>query len=179
MMNYYILQVETGVEARFSTLLRDWAESTGSEAPTFRLLWPRRTLTVRRRGRTRTTQAPLFPGYLVLESESVSESLYRRLRNVSGFVRFLRSNRDIAALEGRQLETLRHFLSFGEVVDQSTVTFDVNNRISVSEGPLKGLEGRIVKVDRRKGRAKVKLDLYEDSFLVDLGFRVLENARGE
>jgi transcriptional antiterminator NusG len=36
-----------------------------------------------------------------------------------------------------------------------------------------GLEGRIVKVDRRKGRAKIMLDLYNDSFSIDLGFEVI------
>jgi transcription termination/antitermination protein NusG len=43
----------------------------------------------------------------------------------------------------------------------------------VINGPLKGLEGKIVKVDKRKGRAKVKLDLYDESFLVDLSFELL------
>ncbi|MFW5689149.1 MAG: KOW motif-containing protein, partial [Spirochaetota bacterium] len=45
--------------------------------------------------------------------------------------------------------------------------------IEVKEGPLAGLEGRIVKVDRRKQRAKVRLDLYQESFLVDFGFELL------
>jgi transcriptional antiterminator NusG len=41
------------------------------------------------------------------------------------------------------------------------------------EGPLMGLEGRIIKVDRRKGRAKINLDLYNDSFTIDLAFEVI------
>jgi transcriptional antiterminator NusG len=36
-----------------------------------------------------------------------------------------------------------------------------------------GLEGKIVKVDKRKGRAKIKLDLYNDSFAIDLAFEVI------
>ncbi|MDR2619211.1 MAG: antitermination protein NusG, partial [Treponema sp.] len=34
----------------------------------------------------------------------------------------------------------------------------------------------IIKVDKRKGRAKIKLDLYDDSFTIDLAFEVLETA---
>ena len=41
-------------------------------------------------------------------------------------------------------------------------------------GPLKGLEGYIQKVDRRKGRARVKLDLYQESFHIDFGFEFME-----
>jgi transcriptional antiterminator NusG len=56
------------------------------------------------------------------------------------------------------------------------VYFNDNSRIVVIEGPLMGLEGRIVKVDRRKGRAKVSLDLYNDSFTIDLAFEVIGSA---
>ena len=62
----------------------------------------------------------------------------------------------------------------GEVVEKSKVYFDENKRIRVTEGALKGLEGHIVKVDKRKRRAKVKLALYDDSFLIDFGFELME-----
>jgi transcriptional antiterminator NusG len=39
-----------------------------------------------------------------------------------------------------------------------------------------GLEGSIIKVDKRKGRAKIKLDLYNDSFSIDLAFEVIGQA---
>ena len=61
----------------------------------------------------------------------------------------------------------------------SKVYFDENSRIVVLLGPLKGLEGKIVKVDKRKRRAKVKLDIYEDSFFIDLAFDVIEKAQSE
>jgi transcriptional antiterminator NusG len=47
------------------------------------------------------------------------------------------------------------------------------------DGPLLGLEGKIIKVDRRKKRAKIKLNLYDDSFTVDLAFEVIGNAKGK
>jgi transcriptional antiterminator NusG len=59
---------------------------------------------------------------------------------------------------------------------KSKVYFDANSRIVVTEGPLMGLEGKIIKVDKRKGRAKIKLDLYNDSFSIDLAFELLGTA---
>jgi transcriptional antiterminator NusG len=41
---------------------------------------------------------------------------------------------------------------------------------------MAGLEGNIIKVDKRKGRAKIKLDLYDDSFSIDLGFELIQPA---
>ncbi|MCL2557796.1 MAG: antitermination protein NusG, partial [Treponema sp.] len=40
--------------------------------------------------------------------------------------------------------------------------------------PLKGLEGRIIKVDKRKKRAKIRLDLYDESFAIDLAFEIID-----
>jgi hypothetical protein len=34
-----------------------------------------------------------------------------------------------------------------------------------------------VKVDKRKGRAKVRLDLYEESYLVDFAFTMIQSAQ--
>ena len=69
-----------------------------------------------------------------------------------------------------------HFIKrAGPIAGISRVFFDENSRIVVMDGPMAGLEGRIIKVDKRKKRAKVKLNLYEDSFTVDLGYEVMES----
>lgn len=52
------------------------------------------------------------------------------------------------------------------------VHFDENERIVVDEGPLKGLEGSIIKVDRRKQRAKIQLDFHGSTYTLDLGFKI-------
>jgi len=173
----YVLQVETGAETRVVQQVKRDQRVDFSDRSGLRLWWPRRKLRIRRRGRRVNTVVPLFPGYLFLEAPKVDESLFAVFRSTRGFYRFLRDNRNIEPLSGTDLETIRHFLSFGEVIERSTVSFDENNRIVVRNGPLKGLEGLIIKVDKRKRRAKVKLDLYENSFTVDLGFDILEGSR--
>lgn len=149
------------------------AEKHGAAQP-LKLVFPRRTLKVRRRGRYRQELAPLFPGYVFLFGSAVAPETYWRIKRVPGFFRFLKNNHDIQPLAGEERELLVHFLSYGEVVKSSTVVFDENSRIQVLGGPMQGLEGRIVKVDKRKGRAKIKLDMYGNSFLVDLGIDIIE-----
>ncbi len=168
MMNYFAIQIKTREEKKFISL----ATNLRAAEP-LTILFPRRSLSIRRLGKTRQTEAPLFPGYLFLQGETITPDIYWRLKKIPGFFRFLKSNHDIRPLEGPDRELLLHFLSFGELVKKSRVRFDENSRIQVIEGPLKGLEGRIVKVDKRKGRAKVKLDLYDESFLVDLGIDII------
>jgi transcriptional antiterminator NusG len=168
-MTFYVIQVRTGKEGDY---LRQ--ADTYVAARRERLLWPRRNMRIRRRGMWRDSVAPIFPGYLFLQAEAVEPPLYWNLKQVPGFIRFLKDNHHIEPLGPRDREVLLHFLGYGEIVQRSQVYFDEHRRIQVISGPLKGLEGRIVKVDRRKGRARVRLEMYEDSFLIDFGFDSLE-----
>jgi len=88
----------------------------------------------------------------------------------------LPDNHNPLPLADTDLSLLHHFLSFGEITEPSKVYFNKEARICVVEGALKGLEGKIIKVDRRKQRAKVLLDMYTDSFPIDLAFDVIEPA---
>ncbi len=170
-MNYFVVQVKTREEEKYRTLARQALQTS-----TMKLVYPQRRLRQLRRGNWKDVLKPLYPGYIFLEGEEVSVDDYWSLRHVPGFLRFLETNANIRPIEGSDRELLLHFLRFGEVVEKSKVTFGADSRIRVLEGPLAGLEGRIIKIDRRKGRAKVKLDLYNNSFPVDLGFEVIENA---
>ena len=174
-MNYYVIQVLTGGEDKFLKLARRALDSINPPlTETTTLMWPRRRLRIRKSGKDRDVLAPIFPGYLFLESEELSTELYWALKEITGFCKFLKDNNTIEPLTGGDRQLLLHFLSFGEVVEKSRAYFDENRRIRIADGALKGLEGRIIKVDRRKGRARVALSLYEDSFKIDFGFELLE-----
>ena len=174
-MNYYAIQVKTRAENKFLKLFKNLYPELN-----FPMFFPQRRLDIRRQGKTIITIAPIFPGYIFVEAENDEEIISSQwsFRRTDGFYRFLRSNQDITPLAGRDLELVHHFIkNAGPVAGRSTVYFDENSRIVVVEGAMKGLEGRIIKVDKRKGRAKVKLDLYNDSFAIDLAFEVIGSIK--
>jgi len=168
---FYVLAVRTGSEAKYIAGARRFLE--GHEG---RLIWPRRNLAVRRLGATVETIASLYPGYLFWRTRELSDGAVMALRKGPDFIKFLNGNADIVPLDGRDASLLEDLLAYGEVMRKSTVTFDENRRIRVVDGPLRHLEGHIVKVDRRKKRARVKLNLHGRTMLVDLGFEVLEEG---
>ncbi len=170
-MNYYALQVKTSSEDLF--IKRVQKSLSTEQAIETRLIFPRRNMQVRKAGITKSHIEPVFPGYIFLETEELDRPLYWVIRTTPGFYRFLPENKLPKPLVDGDLSTLKHFISFGDIAQRSKVVFDSEDRIKVIEGPLKGLEGRIVKVDKRKGRAKVKLDMYDESFLIDLSFEVM------
>ncbi|GHV93932.1 hypothetical protein AGMMS50293_02520 [Spirochaetia bacterium] len=173
MLQYFAIQVKTRAEGKFIRLFK----AMHPEVP-FSLYFPQRRIDIRRRGAIRETTAAVFPGYVFVEVETESEEEIRThqwaFRRTDGFFRFLKSNQNICPLENRDLELVLHFIKkVGPVAGRSRVYFNENSRIVVVDGPLMGLEGKIIKVDKRKGRAKIKLDLYDDSFSIDLAFEVI------
>ncbi|MCL2185867.1 MAG: antiterminator LoaP [Treponema sp.] len=170
-MNYYAIQVKTRSEDKFIKLFK-----VRHPDITFPIHFPKRQLDIRRAGKTKPSTSAVFPGYIFIEAENDDEIQSKKwdFRKTDGFYRFLKSNQNITPLADKDLELVLHFINnAGPIAGRSKVYFNENSRIVVVEGPLMGLEGRILKVDRRKGRAKIKLDLYDDSFTIDLAFEVI------
>jgi transcriptional antiterminator NusG len=171
-MNYYAIQVKTRSENKYIKLFNN-------RYPDFSLplYFPQRELSTMKKGRLKKSLYPLFPGYIFIETENEEDILINQycFRNIEGFYRFLKSNQEIIPLTGHSLDIVLHFIKkVGQIAGSSKVYFDEKSRIVVTEGPLKGLEGIIIKVDKRKSRAKISLDLYNDSFSIDLAFEVIE-----
>jgi transcription termination/antitermination protein NusG len=172
-MNHYAIHVLTGNEDDYIKKLMPLLDGK-------RVFAPKRMLAIRHHGSTKKRLTAIFPGYVFLECEDLIADLdtYWAARRTAGFIRFLRDNISPQPLSEQDRDLLLHFMSFGEYADTSKVSFDENDKIVILEGPLKGLEGKIVKVDRRRGRAKVALTLYETGYLIDFGFESVERITG-
>ncbi len=167
-MHFFALQVQTGKESYFIDFIN---KNLNYERDNF--IWLKRKLKLRRRGKWQEKTSSIFPGYIFVRREKIDLSLYNKIKRIKGFVRFLKSNNNIQPLSRKDEEIILHFLKFGDTIDKSLVTFDENQRIKVISGPLKGIEGLIVKVNKRKGRAKVRIQMETSSFLVDLPFEII------
>ncbi|GHV16710.1 hypothetical protein FACS189493_3040 [Spirochaetia bacterium] len=173
-MKYYAIQVKTRSEEKYINLYKAMNPTSPVE-----IHFPRRSIDIRRKGAVIRGTPAIFPGYIFVELDN-DDDIHKyqwEFRKTDGFFRFLKSNQNICPLLDTDLEVVLHFIKrVGPVAGRSKVYFDENSRIVVMDGPLMGLEGKIIKVDKRKGRAKIKLDLYDDSFSIDLAFDVIEAA---
>jgi len=132
-VRYFAAQVRTGGGEGF--IRRFKAAHPGSGFPVYFL---RKEMRERHRGSVIVRKQPLFPGYIFIRIGEDGANL-RFLRETEGFVRFLRSNRDISPLCGRYLETVLRFTGNpGGVAGISKVYFNSDDRIVVPEGPRAG-----------------------------------------
>lgn len=170
-MKYFAVQIQTTKEDSYIELVNKKLDFRTDKQ---NFIFLKRCLPIRKKGKVTNELKPLFPGYVFVKSDEIDSELYNIMRTTQHFVRFLPDNKQIRNIEHRDLTILEHFLQLGGVAKISSVVFDENQRIQVKEGPLKGLEGSIVKVDKRKKRAKVSLDFANTQFVIDLAFEVIE-----
>lgn len=168
-MAYYVIRVAPRQEEAFLRLSTRLIHDEGVS-----MVYPRRKMEHLKRGKRILAEVALFPGYVFLRSDSgLPPELYGRIKALPGFTHFLRQGDEISEVRGKDLELLSHFLKFGEVTPTSQVVFDENQRIKVISGPMEGMEGQIVHVDKRKRRAKIRLDFDHGTFTVTLGFELM------
>ena len=167
-MQYFIIQVASGREQAFIDNVRKFAPQLTDK---HNFIYLTRELTIRRQGKLLTQVQPMFPSYIILQSvNGVDSFTLAALKKVPDFYHFLNSNTDIVPLNDRDVQIVQHFLGLGPKIGSSLVRFDDNDRIVVIEGPLKGFEGSIVKVDKRKQRARICVDFGGTAHTMDLSF---------
>lgn len=168
-MNLYIIQVTTGKE---DTYIKLW-ENKKEHLP-LKLFWLRKELMIRKNGHTHKSLKSIFPGYLFLEAEEIDPDTFQEFRHIHFFNRFLKADDKIHPLPFDEAKRIYELAKYGKVIGRSKVMYNEDDKIVVIDGPMKGFEGQIVKVDRRKKRAKIRLSLYDNPYTIDLGFDVLE-----
>ncbi len=163
----YLIQVATGKEEIY---IRHVTNLTGS-SPGFLLVVPKRQLTIRKLGKNQQVIKPIFPGYIFLVGDCIEPEARKLLRSIPGFMRYMKNdNGDLIPLSNSDRQLLIQLTSTGETTKRSTVIFDKNNKVVPLSGPLKDCEGKIIKVDRRKRRVKVKFLLNDKTFLIDFEY---------
>ena len=97
--------------------------------------------------RRKHVQVPLFPGYLFLNITPENFSFIREIEGVVGFVKHAKT---YATIRERQLQDIRKFLQTGVPVEVQPDTFAPGQRVKITFGPLKDIEGELLEIKNEK-----------------------------
>jgi transcriptional antiterminator NusG len=171
--HWYAFCVLTGREDRVKAELeRELAELPDIE---FSILVPKRELVERRCGENHTVLKIMFPGYVIVGTEQIYRFADIAKQN-SSVLYALSEDSEFLEIYLHEISPLIYMLDDNDVIGVSEVEFGENSRIRVLAGPLKGLDGWIVKTDIRRGRVKVKFAWTNIRREIWLGVRAVENA---
>ncbi|RMG45776.1 MAG: UpxY family transcription antiterminator [Acidobacteria bacterium] len=121
--------------------------------------------------RSRITRQPLFPGYVFSRCVLTAEA-YNRIRSTAGVVHIVGTGQGPSPVPNVEIESIRMLVD--QKLDcQPFPYLQVGKRVMVTDGPLRGLVGHIV---RRKSREYfvVGIDLLGRAVAVELKGSQLE-----
>lgn len=117
------------------------------------------------RGHVTEEAHPYLPGYIfVYSEEDIVDRLY-----AEGVIRVLGN----APLRGPDLEFAR-MIESREGIIGSVKVYRTGDRLSLLKGPMNGLEGEILKVDKNRARLLMKFDFDRTEWKVWVGYDVVE-----
>lgn len=147
---------------------------------------PRRKLKIRRQGEYLDSEKTLFPGYLFFRGHCDDAAqfeerilrLTRARRELPGMIKILGQGRRPVPIYEHEAQLIWAMMDATETIDYSQACYE-NARVRIVGGPLLGREGIIRKLNRRKGRATVEMQLFGSVNHTDLGVEFLELEPGE
>ena len=162
-MKWYVAQVLTGKETNIRDEMQKHCKS----------VVPQELMRERKNGVWKTVTKVLFPGYVFICLNSTLDSeMYYKLKPIPGVIKFLGDPSPLLDVEANLI--LRQVLD-DDPLGISKVLKE-GNKITVIEGPLKGLEGQIIKIDGRRYRAKVNISLMGEPRIVEMAVDVIKNS---
>ncbi|WP_165249289.1 hypothetical protein [Adlercreutzia sp. ZJ141] len=160
--------------------LRDTCESDGDGEPDDpseplkldECFAPRYRTQKKMRGEWRNVERPLMPGYLIAVVNDPSQ-LARVLRYVNGFCRVVKVGQTYVPLSDYEREWLEASTSRGNRVVPMSFGHKVGGVLEVTQGPLKGYEGRIVGVKRADSLAMLEFHVGNMRIKTTVGLGIL------
>ena len=136
-------------------------------AKKFELFLPKINIWSRRAGLRCLTQVPLFPGYLFVR-RAVDKQSYNEICQARGLVRILGERWDrLAAIPENEIESIKKVLNSElQAVPHSFVR--EGQRVRIGRGPLKDVEGVLLRIKPEKGLFVVSIDLLQRSVAVEI-----------
>ena len=89
------------------------------------------------------------------------------MKSIPGMIKLIRSGYDPVSITEDEIRVLSRLMSNGEEIGISQA-LDEGGRIRITDGPLLAMEGYIKEINRRKGRAKVIINLLGEARMVEL-----------
>ncbi|WP_092477640.1 antiterminator LoaP [[Clostridium] polysaccharolyticum] len=166
-MEWYVICVESNNEER----VRNYIEYILHDLDiAYSILIPKRELVERRKGVNKKVLKCLFPGYIFVNTPQIVD-FYYGVKVIPSIHKFLMSDGMFLKVEEAEIEQLYLLLNCEGVAVFSEGRL-VGERVIIERGPLCRCTQNVVKIDKRKKRAKIAIQLAKKVIHVQLGLDV-------
>ena len=171
-MNWYVVQVRSGHEKQIAEKCRTMISNEILEE----CFIPEYVRKKKYLGKWHDVKDILFKGYIFMVTDHI-DALYTELKKIPDFVKVIGKKKEmIYPLDEEEVSFMKSFGKEEHIVEMSQ-GFIQGERIFITEGPLQGKEGLIMKIDRHKRIAYLKLSMFNKETTTKVGLEIISKCQ--
>jgi len=170
---WYVVHTYSGFESRAKQNLEERIKNLAKGEFFSSILVPTETVVELVKGKRKTSQRKIFPGYILVQMELNEETWYivKDTPKITGFAGD--SAKPIPILE-KEVEEIMSQMKEGATKAKPKVSFSVGDNVRVIDGPFVNFIGTIEEVKPEKRKLKVLVSIFGRATPVELDFIQVE-----
>ncbi len=165
--NWYAIHTYAGYENAVARNLKQRIESLGMENKIFNVIVPTEKIVKVKAGKRVEEEEKIYPGYILVDMIVTDDSWFV-VRNTPRVTGFVGSGVYPVPLGKTELDHL--FKRMDNDTTKHDINLQVDEAVTITDGPFKDLEGKVSEIDTERGKDKVLVSMFGRETPVELDF---------
>jgi len=164
---WFAVHTYAGYENAVVRNLKQRIESLGMEDRIFNVIVPTEKTVKIKGGKRVEEQEKIYPGYVLVDMIVTDDSWYV-VRNTPRVTGFVGSGVTPVPLDQKEVDALFARMNAESVTHN--IDLDINDTVTIVDGPFKDLDGKVSELDSERGKVKVLVSMFGRETPVELDF---------
>ena len=166
---WYVVNTYSGHESKVKEKLEAKTESMGFQDNIFRIVIPEtKEIETNKDGVKKEKVRKMFPGYILVEMIMSDEAWYivRNTPGVTGFIGSSGKGAKPTPLLPQEIDRILVNMGLSRMDIESEIA--IGDKVSIVDGPFKGMSGEVSNIDLENNRLVVNIDLFGQETSVEV-----------
>lgn len=170
---WYVIHTYSGFENRAKQNLEERVKNLKQEPYFSNIVVPTETVVELVKGKRKTSQRKIFPGYILVKME-LNEETWHIVKDTPKVTGFAGDSTKPVPIPDHEVEDILSQMKEGTTKAKPKVSFNVGDDVRVIDGPFVNFIGTIEEVKPEKRKLKVLVSIFGRSTPVELDFIQVE-----
>ncbi len=166
---WYSVSVLSNFEKKIAEQIRAEVAEKGLEDQIDEVLVPTEEVIEVRRGKKVTTERRFMPGYVLVHME-MSDEGYHLINSINRVTGFLGPQGRPMPMRDAEVQGILGRVEEGTEAPKLMISFEVGEKVNVTDGPFEGFDGTVEEVDEEGQRLKVTVSIFGRATPVELEY---------
>ncbi|RME14563.1 MAG: transcription termination/antitermination protein NusG [Alphaproteobacteria bacterium] len=166
---WYSVSVLSNFEKKIAEQIRQAVAEKGLEDEIDEVLVPTEEVIEVRRGKKVTTERRFMPGYVLVHMEMTDRG-YHLINSINRVTGFLGPQGKPMPMRDEEVNQILNRVEENAEAPRTLISFEVGEKVSVSDGPFEGFDGMLEEVDEENQRLKVSVSIFGRATPVELEY---------